>query len=80
LPRCGLTRSTTCTLTDAGPDTDERDSILNHTGAARAAAAAQYIEEFERLRSGTFGDLHERVNSRPRELNPGKGHDLGHPW
>jgi hypothetical protein len=33
---------------------------------------AGLYEEFERLRSGTFGALHERVEARPRELRIGR--------
>ena len=33
---------------------------------------AGLYEEFERLRSGTFGALHERVEARPRKLRIGR--------
>jgi phosphatidylserine/phosphatidylglycerophosphate/cardiolipin synthase-like enzyme len=35
-------------------------------------AAGQYQAEFERLRTGTFGDLHERRDPRPAEFRLGK--------
>ena len=35
-------------------------------------AASQYLAEFERLRSGTFGDLHERHEAKPVEFRLGK--------
>jgi len=35
-------------------------------------AATQYLAEFDRLRAGTFGDLHERVEPSPREFRLGK--------
>jgi phosphatidylserine/phosphatidylglycerophosphate/cardiolipin synthase-like enzyme len=31
-----------------------------------------YLAEFRRLRAGTFGDMHERVEPKPRELKIGK--------
>ncbi|HEY3409392.1 MAG TPA: phospholipase D-like domain-containing protein, partial [Propionicimonas sp.] len=68
-----LTGSTNFTLTDTGHNTDGRGNNLNHIVVLHGAtAASQYLEEFERLRSGTFGDLHERVESRPREFNLGR--------
>jgi phospholipase D-like protein len=35
-------------------------------------AADQYVAEFERLRSGTFGALHERHEPRPKEFRLGR--------
>ncbi len=68
-----LTGSTNFTLTDTGHNTDGRGNNLNHIVVLHGAtAASQYLAEFERLRSGTFGDLHERVESRPREFNLGR--------
>ena len=40
--------------------------------AAVAAARRTWPTRFERLRSGTFGALHERVEARPRELRIGR--------
>ncbi len=68
-----LTGSTNFTLTDTGHNTDGRGNNLNHLVVLHGATAAgQYLQEFERLRSGTFGDLHERVEPRPREFNLGR--------
>ena len=68
-----LTGSTNFTLTDTGHNTDGRGNNLNHLVVLHGAtAAAQYLGEFERLRSGTFGDLHERVEPKPREFNLGR--------
>jgi phosphatidylserine/phosphatidylglycerophosphate/cardiolipin synthase-like enzyme len=62
-----LTGSTNFTLTDTGKATGGTN--LNHLVALHGASAVdQYQAEFERLRSGTFGDLHERVEPRPREF------------
>jgi phosphatidylserine/phosphatidylglycerophosphate/cardiolipin synthase-like enzyme len=67
-----LTGSTNFTLTDTGKNTDGRGNNLNHLVILHGASAAnQYAGEFERLRSGTFGELHERVEPRPREFTLG---------
>lgn len=67
-----LTGSTNFTLTDTGRNGPAGNN-LNHVVVLRSATAvAQYAAEFERLRSGTFGDLHERVEPRPREFTLGR--------
>lgn len=67
-----LTGSANFTHTDTGTNTDGRGNNLNHVVVlSGATAASQYRAEFERLRAGTFGDLHERVEPRPREFRLG---------
>jgi phosphatidylserine/phosphatidylglycerophosphate/cardiolipin synthase-like enzyme len=71
-----LTGSTNFTLTDTGknPATNsvQVGNNLNHIVVLRGQTAAKaYAAEFERLRSGTFGELHERTESRPRAFNLG---------
>jgi len=40
---------------------------LNHVVILHGqSASGQYLDEFERLRSGTFGPLHERQEAAPR--------------
>jgi len=71
-----LTGSTNFTLTDTGknpPGGPQVGNNLNHLLVLKGKAAAdQYRAEFERLRAGTFGELHERVEPRPREFRLGK--------
>lgn len=68
-----LTGSTNFTLTDTGTNSDGRGNNLNHVVILHSASAAgQYAAEFARLREGTFGDKHERVEPRPREFSLGK--------
>jgi phosphatidylserine/phosphatidylglycerophosphate/cardiolipin synthase-like enzyme len=70
-----LTGSANFTLTDTGtnpPGTNPSGNNLNHVVVLRGkSAATQYAGEFARLMSGTFGDLHERVEPRPREFRLG---------
>ncbi len=66
-----LTGSTNFTRTDTGTNTDGGNN-LNHLVVLHGANAAdQYAAEFERLRQGTFGDRHERVEPRPKEFKLG---------
>ena len=72
-----LTGSTNFTLTDTGMNTATTGSVtgnnLNHVLVLRGQrAAAQYLVEFERVRAGTFGALHERVEPRPQEFTLGR--------
>jgi phosphatidylserine/phosphatidylglycerophosphate/cardiolipin synthase-like enzyme len=72
-----LTGSTNFTHTDTGTNTAQDGDVvgnnLNHLLVLRGeAAAGQYLAEFERMRSGTFGELHERVEPRPKEFRLGK--------
>ncbi|MBB4740250.1 phosphatidylserine/phosphatidylglycerophosphate/cardiolipin synthase-like enzyme [Actinoplanes octamycinicus] len=71
-----LTGSTNFTHTDTGtnpPDVlDKPGNNLNHVVVLHGRTAAElYLAEFARLRSGTFGDLHERHEPRPREFRLG---------
>ena len=67
-----LTGSTNFTLTDTGKNTDGTGDNLNHLVVLHGAnAAKQYAAEFQRLRDGTFGDKHERVEPRPKEFGLG---------
>jgi phosphatidylserine/phosphatidylglycerophosphate/cardiolipin synthase-like enzyme len=71
-----LTGSTNFTLTDTGtnpPDNPAQPgNNLNHVVVLHGKKITdQYLAEFQRLRSGTFGDLHERVEPQPRELRIG---------
>ncbi|BCJ45907.1 phospholipase [Actinoplanes ianthinogenes] len=71
-----LTGSTNFTHTDTGtnpPDVlDKPGNNLNHVVVLHGRTAADlYMAEFARLRSGTFGDLHERHEPRPREFRLG---------
>jgi phosphatidylserine/phosphatidylglycerophosphate/cardiolipin synthase-like enzyme len=66
-----LTGSTNFTLTDTGKNPGGNN--LNHIVILEGTSAVkQYQAEFDRLRSGTFGDLHERVEPRPDEFRLGK--------
>ncbi|MGW9631739.1 phospholipase D-like domain-containing protein [Agromyces sp. NPDC055520] len=68
-----LTGSTNFTLTDTGKNEEVgigAGQNLNHVVVLTGQlAAAEYLREFERMRSGTFGDLHERVEPRPKEFD-----------
>jgi phosphatidylserine/phosphatidylglycerophosphate/cardiolipin synthase-like enzyme len=73
-----LTGSTNFTLTDSGMNTPANGGTnagnnLNHVVVLRGrTAASQYEAEFDRMReSGTFGVMHERVESRPQEFRIG---------
>jgi phosphatidylserine/phosphatidylglycerophosphate/cardiolipin synthase-like enzyme len=71
-----LTGSTNFTLTDTGtnpPDNPAKPgNNLNHVVVMHGQSAAnQYLAEFDRLRSGTFGELHERRDPRPAEFRLG---------
>lgn len=66
-----LTGSTNFTLTDTGAHPTENN--LNHVVVLHGrTVAGLYQDEFDRLRQGTFGDLHERVEPRPREFRLGR--------
>ncbi len=72
-----LTGSTNFTLTDTGsnpPNNPEKPgNNLNHVVVLHGQHATdQYIGEFTRLRSGTFGELHERIEPKPAEFRLGK--------
>jgi len=67
-----LTGSANFTLTDTGANGDAGNN-LNHIVILRGQTAAHlYQAEFNRLRSGTFGNLHERVEPRPTEFRLGQ--------
>jgi phosphatidylserine/phosphatidylglycerophosphate/cardiolipin synthase-like enzyme len=68
-----LTGSANFTLTDLGKNRASSGSVqgnnLNHLVILRGLRAArEYGAEFARLRGGTFGALHERVEPRPAEI------------
>jgi phosphatidylserine/phosphatidylglycerophosphate/cardiolipin synthase-like enzyme len=72
-----LTGSTNFTRTDTGTNPPnqpgQRGNNLNHLLILRGQrAAGQYLAEFIRMRSGTFGDLHERHEPRPAEFGLGR--------
>ncbi|MEV0897128.1 phospholipase D-like domain-containing protein [Actinoplanes sp. NPDC049802] len=72
-----LTGSTNFTRTDTGtnpPDNpDQRGNNLNHLVILRGQTATNlYLGEFQRMRTGTFGALNERVTSRPAEFRLGR--------
>ena len=72
-----LTGSTNFTLTDTGHNLPgnpvQSGNNLNHLIVLRGQrATSQYLREFDRLRSGTFGELHERHEARPVEFRLGK--------
>lgn len=71
-----LTGSANFTETDTGtnlPGGRKTGNNLNHVVVLRGKVAAdQYRAEFERLCSGTFGALHERVEPRPKEFQLGQ--------
>ena len=65
------------TLTDTGTNpatnTVKVGNNLNHMVVLHGQNAVnQYRAEFDRLRSGTFGDLHERHEPRPSEFQLAK--------
>jgi phosphatidylserine/phosphatidylglycerophosphate/cardiolipin synthase-like enzyme len=71
-----LTGSTNFTLTDTGKNAvasgAQGGNNLNHIVILNGKTAAQqYEDEFERLRSGTFGELHERHEAKPQEFRLG---------
>ena len=71
-----LTGSTNFTKTDTGTNTPgggpTRGNNLNHLVILHGKkASTQYMLEFERLRSGTFGALHERHEPKPEEFRLG---------
>ncbi|GAF48125.1 phospholipase D-like domain-containing protein [Rhodococcus wratislaviensis] len=75
-----LTGSTNFTLTDTGSNSviaGGRGAVvgnnLNHVLILHGRqAASQFLVEFERMRAGTFGELRERVEPRPREFSLGR--------
>ncbi|MFA1541471.1 phospholipase D-like domain-containing protein [Actinomadura monticuli] len=79
-----LTGSANFTLTDTGTNPADgaggaggaggkAGNNLNHVLILRSRrAAALYLEEFLRMRSGTFGAMHERVEPRPAEFRLGQ--------
>jgi phosphatidylserine/phosphatidylglycerophosphate/cardiolipin synthase-like enzyme len=72
-----LTGSANFTLTDTGANPilsgAKSGNNLNHVVVLRGRRiAAEYGAEFARLRSGTFGALHERHEARPREMRVAK--------
>ena len=73
-----LTGSANFTLTDTGTNPDVPGALqsgnnLNHVVILRGKMAAElYREEFARLRAGTFGELHERVEPQPTEFRLGR--------
>jgi phosphatidylserine/phosphatidylglycerophosphate/cardiolipin synthase-like enzyme len=72
-----LTGSTNFTRTDtgtnpAGGQGGKVGNNLNHVLILHGQRATdQYAAEFERLRTGTFGAMHERVEPRPAEFQLG---------
>lgn len=68
-----LTGSANFTLTDTGTNPPARGNNLNHVVVLHGRrAAGQYLTEFERMRSGTFGELRERHEPRPAEFRLGR--------
>jgi phosphatidylserine/phosphatidylglycerophosphate/cardiolipin synthase-like enzyme len=71
-----LTGSTNFTLTDTGTNQATRGRVvgnnLNHVVILHGqSVATQYLAEFTRMRTGTFGELHERNEGRPAEFRLG---------
>jgi phosphatidylserine/phosphatidylglycerophosphate/cardiolipin synthase-like enzyme len=67
-----LTGSANFTLTDTGLNLNGSGNNLNHVVVLHGRQATeQYKVEFDRLRSGTFGDLHERHEAQPIEFRLG---------
>lgn len=72
-----LTGSANFTLTDTGTNTvtsgidggNDLNAVLVLRGAS---AAGQYGREFQRMRQGTFGELRERHEPKPREFTLGR--------
>jgi phosphatidylserine/phosphatidylglycerophosphate/cardiolipin synthase-like enzyme len=72
-----LTGSANFTATDTGtnPVAEGRDGGNNLNAVLvlhGAAAAGQFAREFDRMRAGTFGELRERHEPRPREFTLGR--------
>ncbi|MFC7531919.1 phosphatidylserine/phosphatidylglycerophosphate/cardiolipin synthase family protein [Actinoplanes sp. GCM10030250] len=73
-----LTGSANFTLTDTGTNPPglppgESGNNLNHLVILHGkTAAALYLAEFQRMRTGTFGAMQERVPTRPSEIRLGK--------
>jgi phosphatidylserine/phosphatidylglycerophosphate/cardiolipin synthase-like enzyme len=72
-----LTGSANFTLTDTGKNVPGASAVsgnnLNHIVVLHGEnAAGQYLAEFERYRSGTFGELHERHEPKPSEFRLAK--------
>jgi phosphatidylserine/phosphatidylglycerophosphate/cardiolipin synthase-like enzyme len=72
-----LTGSTNFTQTDTGTNPPDGPVVagnnLNHILVLRGKTIAElYRAEFDRLRAGTFGEMHERVEPKPRELRIGR--------
>jgi phosphatidylserine/phosphatidylglycerophosphate/cardiolipin synthase-like enzyme len=73
-----LTGSANFTLTDTGTNPPEVVGLeagnnLNHVIVLEGQRAAdQYLAEFERMRSGTFGELRERHEPKPVEFRLGE--------
>ncbi|SFP93234.1 MULTISPECIES: phospholipase D-like domain-containing protein [Actinomadura] len=72
-----LTGSANFTLTDTGTNPPggrgKAGNNLNHVLVLRGRRAADlYLAEFLRMRSGTFGALHERVEPTPAEFRLGR--------
>ncbi len=68
-----LTGSTNFTLTDTGTNATTgigSGQNLNHIVVLHGQrAATEYLREFNRMRAGTFGDMHERVEPKPKEFD-----------
>jgi phosphatidylserine/phosphatidylglycerophosphate/cardiolipin synthase-like enzyme len=72
-----LTGSANFTRTDTGTNPIasgiDGGNNLNHLVVLHGhSAAGQYLAEFERMRAGTFGELHERHEPQPREFRLGR--------
>jgi phosphatidylserine/phosphatidylglycerophosphate/cardiolipin synthase-like enzyme len=71
-----LTGSANFTRTDTGTNPIasgiDGGNNLNHVVVLHGqSAAGQYLAEFERMWTGTFGELHERHEAQPREFRLG---------
>ncbi|MET0236884.1 MAG: phospholipase D-like domain-containing protein [Kibdelosporangium sp.] len=71
-----LTGSANFTHTDTGTNPPgnpaQAGNNLNHVLVLHGRTITdQYLAEFTRLRSGTFGDMHERIEPKPREFRIG---------
>jgi phosphatidylserine/phosphatidylglycerophosphate/cardiolipin synthase-like enzyme len=72
-----LTGSTNFTLTDTGTNpvvggVDGGNNLNSVVILHGQSAAGQFEREFDRMRSGTFGELRERHEPRPREFTLGR--------
>jgi phosphatidylserine/phosphatidylglycerophosphate/cardiolipin synthase-like enzyme len=72
-----LTGSTNFTLTDTGTNpvvggVDGGNNLNSVVILHGQSAASQFEREFDRMRSGTFGELRERHEPRPREFTLGR--------